>query len=305
MICAPPWFWGWSSYVPEGFLVTCSWDYTTRTLSNRLFYIVFLFFGFVLPVGVLIFCYSTILRFIVRHRYEMNQLMSASTSSRRHRQQTDVRTASIILMLALLYCVAWTPYAVVSAIGQFGPIGQLTPYSESVPAFFAKTAVVLDPILYGFSHPQFRSTLRQMVSRYSVRGGGAAGTTTYGGGTNNRRSGGGGGSGGASGSGTTGNYNLNHRPMTGTMIVHHHNRRAIITYQQHPRGSTSFNRGGGTTSSPIPQQQQQQTTAYNNDTPVTTDGGSATAAPRRSIAAAPSSGGGGGVVVVFSRGKTD
>ena len=109
LMCAPPWFWGWSSYIPEGLLVTCSWDYTTRSLSNRLYYVMLLFFGFILPVGVLIFCYATILRFIVQHRNEMNQLMSAATSSRRHKQQTDVRTASIILMLALLYCIAWTP----------------------------------------------------------------------------------------------------------------------------------------------------------------------------------------------------
>jgi hypothetical protein len=174
---------GWSSYEPEGVLVTCSWDYTTRTLSNRLYYLYLLFFGFVLPVSVLTYCYAAIFRFIVRSSREMTRLVMAShvkspfstttTSFRKRRRQTDVRTAMILLSLAILCFTAWTPYAIVSLIGQFGPVDEeegrfeLSPLATSIPAFLAKTAIVFDPLLYGFSHPQFRSSIRQILQQNS------------------------------------------------------------------------------------------------------------------------------------------
>ncbi|XP_057381617.2 melanopsin-like [Daphnia carinata] len=181
-LVAPPWLLGWSSYEPEGVLVTCSWDYTTRTLSNRLYYLYLLFFGFVLPVSVLTFCYVAIFRFIVRSSKEMTRMIMSShvkspfstaiTSFRKRRRQTDVRTAMILLSLAMLCYTAWTPYAIVSLIGQFGPADEygqfeLSPMATSIPAFLAKTAIVFDPLLYGFSHPQFRSSVRQILQHNS------------------------------------------------------------------------------------------------------------------------------------------
>jgi hypothetical protein len=175
---------GWSSYEPEGVLVTCSWDYTTRTLSNRLYYLYLLLLGFVLPVSVLTFCYAAIFRFIFHSSKEMTRLVMAShvkspfstnsTSFRKRRRQTDVRTALIILSLAMLCYTAWTPYAIVSLIGQFGPVDEdgqpkkLSPMATAIPAFLAKTAIVFDPLVYGFSHPQFRSSVRQILRQHSV-----------------------------------------------------------------------------------------------------------------------------------------
>ena len=181
---SPPLIFGWSTYQPEGVLVTCSWDYTTRNLSNRLYYFYLLFFGFVLPVSVLTFCYVAIFRFIVRSSREMTRLIMTSdgrasfskttVSFRKRRRQTDVRTALIILSLAMLCYTAWTPYAIVSLIGQFGPVDEngqpkkLSPMATAIPAFLAKTAIVFDPLVYGFSHPQFRSSVRQILRQHSV-----------------------------------------------------------------------------------------------------------------------------------------
>ena len=68
---------------------------------------------------------------------EMSQLMNSNNdynySNKRHTK--DLRSAKIILMLALHYFIAWTPYAVVSLIGQFGPDDYLTPVATSIAAF--------------------------------------------------------------------------------------------------------------------------------------------------------------------------
>ena len=174
----PPWLFGWSSYQPEGLLVTCSWDYTSRNLSNRLYYVFLLVFGFVLPVAVLTFCYSSILCFILRSSRDITRLVmsndgrvhfsNTTMSFLQRRKQKDVRTALIILSLALLYVTAWTPYAVVSLIGQFGPVDddgrmRLSPLTVSIPAFFAKSVIALNPLFYVFTHPQFCSSVRILL----------------------------------------------------------------------------------------------------------------------------------------------
>lgn len=62
---------GWSEYVLEGFETSCSWDYTTKTLSNRLFYVYMLVLGFVLPVSIITYCYTFIIVSILDHNKEM------------------------------------------------------------------------------------------------------------------------------------------------------------------------------------------------------------------------------------------
>lgn len=163
--------------------MTCSWDYSSRTLSNRLYYFYLLFFGFFLPVSVLTFCYAAIFRFILRSSREITRLITTSDGStsfskstvsfRKRRRQTDVRAALIILSLAILCFTAWTPYTIVSLIGQFGPVGEdgqmnLSPMVTSIPAFLAKTAIVFDPLVYGFSSPQFRFFVRQILRQQSL-----------------------------------------------------------------------------------------------------------------------------------------
>jgi hypothetical protein len=189
-LVSPPLLFGWSSYLPEGVLVTCSWDYTSRTLSNRLYYFYLLFFGFFLPVSVLTFCYAAIFRFILRSSKEITRLIMTSDGTttfskstvtfRKRRRQTDVRTALIILSLAILCFTAWTPYTIVSLIGQFGPVDEdgelkLSPMVTSIPAFLAKTAIVFDPLVYGFSSPQFRNSVRQILRQQSISSSGNAG----------------------------------------------------------------------------------------------------------------------------------
>jgi len=170
-LVTPPLF-GWSSYQTEGLLISCSWDYKSRSFYNRLYYIYLLVFGFALPILVLTFCYATIFRFLLSHTREMTMLTVSSqkTSFRKTRKKTDIRTAQIIMTLALFFCLAWMPYAIVSLIGQFGPEDEdlLSPIATTIPAFFAKTSIVVDPIVYGFSHPQFRSSVRQMFHSFST-----------------------------------------------------------------------------------------------------------------------------------------
>ncbi|XP_054258107.1 rhodopsin-like [Macrosteles quadrilineatus] len=169
----PPFF-GWSKYEPEGFLTSCSWDYTTRSSANRAYYIYLLTLGFVMPVAVISYCYVFIMVAILAHGREMKDVKAngggkprgyISTRPFVHtRSSSTVRTAEIIFVLVLLFIISWTPYAVITFIGQFGPREWLNPWVTALPAFFAKASVVYNPIIYGLSHPHFRSSVKQYIS---------------------------------------------------------------------------------------------------------------------------------------------
>jgi 7 transmembrane receptor (rhodopsin family). len=74
----PPLF-GWSCYIPEGFMTSCSWDYMSRTMSNRAFYLYLLMFGFILPVAVITYCYVFILHVVLAHGKEMSNLKTTGS----------------------------------------------------------------------------------------------------------------------------------------------------------------------------------------------------------------------------------
>lgn len=93
-ITVPPIF-GWSKYVLEGFETSCSWDYTTKTLSNRLFYIYMLVLGFILPVSIITYCYIFIIVSILDHNKEM-----AGCNSNIRALDTGKRVSSKIRQLA-------------------------------------------------------------------------------------------------------------------------------------------------------------------------------------------------------------
>lgn len=165
-------FFGMSAYVPEGLYTTCSWDYTTRTPANRAYYIVLLTTGFILPVCLICISYARITASVLHHARQMVTVRQENSSSsggvlRKLRRQTEIRTAHIVVILILVYLTAWTPYAIVTCIGQFGPEGYLTPYVTAIPAYFAKTAVVIDPLVYGFSHPHFRTSFLHYMASFT------------------------------------------------------------------------------------------------------------------------------------------
>ena len=57
-----------------------------------------------------------------------------------------------------MFVVAWTPYAAVTFAAQFGSNieAYINPYTTSLPALFAKTSSVYNPLIYTLSNKDFR-----------------------------------------------------------------------------------------------------------------------------------------------------
>ena len=59
-------------------------------------------------------------------------------------------------MCVALFLVAWLPYALVAVVGQLLGPQYLGPYTSTLPALFAKSNCIYNPIVFAFGHPSFK-----------------------------------------------------------------------------------------------------------------------------------------------------
>lgn len=166
LLSAVPPVFGWGRYIPEGFQTSCTFDYLTRTDNNRS-YILFLYiFGFVIPLTVIILCYTMILKAVNVHENEMKKTakkLNAEMRSNQDKTRMEIRVAKIAIAILVLYLLSWTPYALVALVGQFGDAMFVTPLWSEIPVMFAKTSAIYNPMVYALSHPKFRAALSKRL----------------------------------------------------------------------------------------------------------------------------------------------
>ncbi|XP_057703495.1 melanopsin-A-like isoform X2 [Corythoichthys intestinalis] len=166
----PPFF-GWSAYVPEGLLTSCTWDYVTFTPSVRAYTMLLFVFVFLLPLAVIVSCYVFIFRAVRRTNKTVGKMSSSGlthVSSRDsvkkfNRLQNEWKMAKIALIVILLYVVSWSPYSTVALTAFAGYADILTPYMNSVPAVIAKASAIHNPIIYAITHPKYRVALAKYI----------------------------------------------------------------------------------------------------------------------------------------------
>ncbi|XP_013875620.1 melanopsin-A [Austrofundulus limnaeus] len=166
----PPFF-GWSAYVPEGLLTSCTWDYMTFTPSVRAYTMLLFIFVFFLPLFIIIYCYILIFRAIRITNQGVGKINGSthSHSSARdtgkafHRLQNEWKMAKIALIVILLYVISWSPYSTVALTAFAGYADMLTPYMNSVPAVIAKASAIHNPIIYAITHPKYRIALARYI----------------------------------------------------------------------------------------------------------------------------------------------
>uniref|UniRef100_A0A3P9P9F4 Opsin 4 n=1 Tax=Poecilia reticulata TaxID=8081 RepID=A0A3P9P9F4_POERE len=145
----PPFF-GWSAYVPEGLLTSCTWDYMTFTPSVRAYTMLLFIFVFFLPLFIIIYCYVFIFRAIRSTNRSVLVLFRSFTS----KDQTFMRNEWITgkKLLDQVKSSSFDQYA-----------DMLTPYMNSVPAVIAKASAIHNPIIYAITHPKYRLALAKYV----------------------------------------------------------------------------------------------------------------------------------------------
>lgn len=153
-----PLFKVYSSYVPEGFLTCCSFDYLTEDRESRIFMFCYFVAAWCVPFFTIAICYSHILH-VVRSTKQIQ--------SNKDKSKQEYKLAAVVFSVIALWFVAWTPYAIVALIGISHNEHLLTPLSSMLPAFCAKGAALINPYIYAFTHPRFRLEFRRMFFRAS------------------------------------------------------------------------------------------------------------------------------------------
>ncbi|KAM9561183.1 melanopsin-A-like [Salvelinus alpinus] len=162
----PPFF-GWSAYVPEGLLTSCSWDYVTFTPSVRAYTMLLFTFVFFIPLIVIMYCYFFIFR-AIRTTNKAVSKINCNGSTRDsiksfRRLKNEWKMAKIALIVILLYVISWSPYSVVALTAFAGYADFLTPYMNSVPAVIAKASAIHNPIIYAITHPKYRMAIAKYI----------------------------------------------------------------------------------------------------------------------------------------------
>ncbi|XP_073690113.1 melanopsin-A [Garra rufa] len=161
----PPFF-GWSAYVPEGLLTSCTWDYMTFTPSVRAYTMLLFIFVFFIPLIVIMYCYFFIFRSI-RSTNEavckINGDNKRDSIKRFQRLKNEWKMAKIALIVILMYVISWSPYSTVALTAFAGYSDMLTPYMNSVPAVIAKASAIHNPIIYAITHPKYRLALAKYI----------------------------------------------------------------------------------------------------------------------------------------------
>nr|BAK19957.1 VA long opsin [Chrysiptera cyanea] len=141
---------GWNRYTVSKIGTTCEPDWYSTNMRDHSYIITFFTTCFILPLGVIFFCYGKLLRKL--RKVSHGRL---ATARKPERQVTRM----VVMIVAFM--VGWTPYAAFSILVTAYPTIELDPRLASIPAFFSKTAAVYNPVIYVFMNKQFRKCLIQ------------------------------------------------------------------------------------------------------------------------------------------------
>ncbi|XP_042712341.2 melanopsin-like isoform X3 [Chrysemys picta bellii] len=160
------------SYVPEGLMISCTWDYVTYSPANRSYTMMLCCCVFFIPLVIIFHCYLFMFLAIRSTGRDVQKLGSYGRKSYlSHSMKNEWKLAKIAFVVIVVFVLSWSPYACVTMIAWAGHGNTLTPYSKSVPAVIAKASAIYNPIIYAIIHPRYRKTIRSAVPclRFFIR----------------------------------------------------------------------------------------------------------------------------------------
>ncbi|XP_029005750.1 green-sensitive opsin-like [Betta splendens] len=155
--CSAPPLFGWSRYIPEGLQCSCGPDYYTLAPGyNNESYVMYMFaVHFFTPVFIIFFTYGSLVLTVKAAAAQQQE--SESTQ----KAQREVTRMCFLMVLGFL--TAWTPYATFSAWIFMNKGAAFSPLTAAIPAFFAKSSALYNPIIYVLLNKQFRNCMLSTV----------------------------------------------------------------------------------------------------------------------------------------------
>uniref|UniRef100_A0A8C1FR68 Opsin 4xb n=1 Tax=Cyprinus carpio carpio TaxID=630221 RepID=A0A8C1FR68_CYPCA len=155
---------GWSSYIPEGLMTSCTWDYTSPSPANKSYTMMLCCFVFFIPLAIILYCYLFMFLSVRRASRDLERLSSQKSSFvKQQSMRSEWKLAKIAAVVIVVYVLSWSPYACVTLIAWAGHANILTPYSKTLPAVIAKSSAIYNPFIYAIIHTKYRATLAEKV----------------------------------------------------------------------------------------------------------------------------------------------
>ncbi|XP_019117643.2 opsin 7, group member a [Larimichthys crocea] len=153
--CSPLVHWG--EYGPEPYGTACciDWRQSNQHVTARSYTVALFTFCYILPCCVIIASYTGILVKVHASRRNMEQ----HATRRTHMSGIQKVIVKLSVAVCIGFLAAWSPYAVVSMWAAFGHIDNIPPMAFAMPAMFAKSSTIYNPIIYLMLRPSFHSVM--------------------------------------------------------------------------------------------------------------------------------------------------
>jgi len=195
-----------NGFVLEGILTSCSFNYLSQELKSRIYMFILFIGGFGIPfLTICIFYFLMFLELkskkqplkiqtfksnkkavtikfnsniescsnvtIEVNTDNYNQKIKKINENNEpifsflHKREINVARNSILKIS--LFCMAWTPYSIVTLLAQFGTNieSYINPYSTSLTAIFAKLSAITDPLVYTLSNKSCRNYFKSIFKK--------------------------------------------------------------------------------------------------------------------------------------------
>ncbi|XP_043213070.1 visual pigment-like receptor peropsin, partial [Amphibalanus amphitrite] len=149
---------GWSRYNYEPSLTTCTIDWRHNTGGYRSFLLVYFVLWYLVPLGIIFFCYWHAAKSIRRGR----------ASPRDHYCYDWANESNVTLMCFLLvvsFAVCWSGYAVVCLWTVFLPPDSVPFILTLLPPLLAKTYPVINPMIFFVCNTRIRRGMQITMKR--------------------------------------------------------------------------------------------------------------------------------------------
>nr|BAW35579.1 green sensitive opsin [Verasper variegatus] len=155
--CATPPLLGWSRYIPEGMQCSCGPDYYTLAPGfNNESYVIYLFVvHFTAPVFIIFFTYGSL---VLTVKAAASQQQESESTQKAEREVTRM-----CVLMVLGFLVVWVPYATFASWIFMNKGAAFTALTAAIPAFFAKSSALYNPVIYVLMNKQFRSCMLSSI----------------------------------------------------------------------------------------------------------------------------------------------
>uniref|UniRef100_A0A2K6QBH2 G-protein coupled receptors family 1 profile domain-containing protein n=1 Tax=Rhinopithecus roxellana TaxID=61622 RepID=A0A2K6QBH2_RHIRO len=80
-------------------------------------------------------------------------------------QKAEKEVTRMVVVMFLAFCFCWGPYAFFACFAAANPGYAFHPLMAALPAYFAKSATIYNPIIYVFMNRQFRNCILQLFGK--------------------------------------------------------------------------------------------------------------------------------------------